>query len=498
MATALHLARRGRRVLLLEAGPREPPVDWQDHNEGRNIGRDHQGLKAGRLQALGGTTRLWGGQLVPFDRMDFEPDELVGKPGWPVAYDEFTQWLEVAYEFLSVEKQARNTAALWTKATRLHQPFGEDIVIGMNVWLPQPDFTKLFGLELNGLKNLVVLTDAPVHSLRFSERKLAGVVVRCSDGRYREFNGSFVVLANGTFEISRLLLSTAATDPKCGFADNKHIGRWFVDHIHGLCGRISGSKISNIGEIFDNIYFRHRKYNVKMRIGGMLRARHGLANVAATINAPTGLRLMLNDLATFLRRLLKGDSAGVAPALSQSIGLGRILLPIAWRYLVKRRSTIIGREVWLGLELEQVPSERSFLALDPNFPPAESPIVLHWDYGEVEMRTAQKMAQVVAAQFSRAGYGTVELDPDLLAGDAAWFDRCHDSYHQMGGARMAASSDQGVVDADCRVFGTENLYLAGAAVFPSGSFANPTLTAIALALRLADHLDARFEQTAPP
>jgi choline dehydrogenase-like flavoprotein len=53
---------------------------------------------------------------------------------------------------------------------------------------------------------------------------------------------------------------------------------------------------------------------------------------------------------------------------------------------------------------------------------------------------------------------------------------------------MAARADDGVVDAELRVFGTANVYVAGAATFPSGSFANPTLTALALALRLADHL----------
>jgi choline dehydrogenase-like flavoprotein len=58
----------------------------------------------------------------------------------------------------------------------------------------------------------------------------------------------------------------------------------------------------------------------------------------------------------------------------------------------------------------------------------------------------------------------------------------------MGGARIGADPGEGVVDGDLRVFGTGNLFVAGAAVFPSGSFANPTLTALALGLRLADHL----------
>ena len=59
----------------------------------------------------------------------------------------------------------------------------------------------------------------------------------------------------------------------------------------------------------------------------------------------------------------------------------------------------------------------------------------------------------------------------------------------MGTTRMAADPSTGVVDADCRVFSTHNLFIAGSSVFTTGGAANPTLTIVALALRLADHLD---------
>ena len=59
---------------------------------------------------------------------------------------------------------------------------------------------------------------------------------------------------------------------------------------------------------------------------------------------------------------------------------------------------------------------------------------------------------------------------------------------------MSAYPGQGVVDANCKVHGLSNLYVGGSSVFPSGGAANPTLTIVQLALRLADHLSGR---TAP-
>jgi len=62
----------------------------------------------------------------------------------------------------------------------------------------------------------------------------------------------------------------------------------------------------------------------------------------------------------------------------------------------------------------------------------------------------------------------------------------------MGGTRMHGDPRQGVVDADARVHGIANLYVAGSSLFPTGGAANPTFTLVALALRLADHLNRRI------
>ena len=60
----------------------------------------------------------------------------------------------------------------------------------------------------------------------------------------------------------------------------------------------------------------------------------------------------------------------------------------------------------------------------------------------------------------------------------------------MGTARMSTNPVNGVVDADCKVHSVANLFIGGSAVFPTGGANPPTLTIVALALRLADHLDA--------
>ena len=60
--------------------------------------------------------------------------------------------------------------------------------------------------------------------------------------------------------------------------------------------------------------------------------------------------------------------------------------------------------------------------------------------------------------------------------------------HYLGTTRMSDSSTQGVVDRHCQVHGVSNLFIASSSVFPTASYANPTLTIVALAIRLADRL----------
>jgi choline dehydrogenase-like flavoprotein len=116
---------------------------------------------------------------------------------------------------------------------------------------------------------------------------------------------------------------------------------------------------------------------------------------------------------------------------------------------------------------------------------------LEWKVsGDKEIRTIRVAADLAKRYFESNEIADVLLDEHVRVGKPEILDGFADTYHQMGTARMALSASQGVVDKDCRVFGTSNLYICGAAVFPSAGFANPTLTAMALSLRLSELVTA--------
>jgi choline dehydrogenase-like flavoprotein len=82
---------------------------------------------------------------------------------------------------------------------------------------------------------------------------------------------------------------------------------------------------------------------------------------------------------------------------------------------------------------------------------------------------------------------------DLSENETGWPNSISGGKHHMGTTRMHRDPRKGVVDANCRVHGTTNLFIAGSSVFPTASFAHPTLTIVALAIRLADHLKSQMD-----
>ncbi len=480
---AVQLARAGQVVTVIEGGPADPPADYRAANRAASTGRAHLGLGEGRMQALGGTTRLWGGQLVAFSAADLAPATYPGKRGWPISHADLARATDRALDLLGVPPAMRDPVAVWRAASGQSEQLSPDIAITATGWLPQPDFARLFARDLADLPGLAVLTGHRVVDCTFAAPgRVSAVVLAGPTGRH-SLGAARVVLANGTLELVGLLLRLARDHPACGFAGNSHLGQGFIDHLHGVIGHFARIDRRAMGALLDPRFVGGRKFLPKLHATPAFQERAGIANVAAMVLAPIGAREALADLRTLVRRAFAGR-AGLA-ALRGGVRNLVALAPLVARHVLRRQGARLGRGALLGIEAEQVACPESRITLDPADPTG---FALHWALDGAEMRAITQFATALRDHFAATGLGDLVLDPRVVAGDPAFLALCHDAYHQMGGARMAASADAGVVDADGKVFGTENLYLLGAATFPSGSFANPTLTALALAMRLADHL----------
>ncbi len=495
---AVLLERQGQRVLVLETGGGGFEAPAQELNDATVIGRAHTGISVARGRALGGTSNLWGGQLTGFVPSDFEARAGVSDAPWPITYEDLLPWYE------AVAKELRLADALEEGTPQARQLFGDrypDIpgfTLFLTRWLKEPALARYFQERLQNAPGLTVLLHAHATGLHLAPdgERIASVRVARADGSATAIHGDRFVLANGTIEIARLLLACAAEQPEAPWAGNPWVGAGFQDHLEMRGGRVHLLDKARFLRTFQNIVLAGHKYQPKLRLdaGAVGGGSDAALNVTGYFAFESSIAEHLQHLKVLVRSLIRGGlpRQGLGEMLRHIRGMGSAWIPMIVQYLRHHRIyNPADRGVWLVMHAEQLPRDDSRITLDPQRKDRYGMPLATLDWrigGQPEVRAMAAFVRRVGASLQAAGLARVEIDSLLDVEDDRVLDHATDTYHQCGGARMGHHPRDGVVDSELRVFGTSNLYVVGAAVFRTSSYANPTFTAMALTARLADRL----------
>jgi choline dehydrogenase-like flavoprotein len=316
-----------------------------------------------------------------------------------------------------------------------------------------------------------------------------GVRVRDPDGGERVVLADAVVVAAGAIESARLLMSSWR-ESNVGLASD-WLGRGFMDHLSTRIGRFNPRDPRAFSKMFAPVLVRGAQHTPRMLPVPDVRQREGLLGAyghwEVSLAPDSGFFLLREKL----RSVQSGANAWpTMREIRRFAGAARDLAGLARGVVIDgRRPFPRDAQIHLRVDSEQRPDPESRITLTGGVDALGLPrVALTWKVSEVEKRTIVRTAQLLSAELERCGIGTLDPWENPFESRVEWGELNGDSFHMMGGCRMADSAEQGVVDRDSRVFGTDNVYIAGASVFPTGGMANPTLTLIALALRLADHL----------
>lgn len=450
---------------------------------------------AGRGRGFGGTTALWAGQCIPFDAIDFERREWVPHSGWPISRSELSGPYARAAALLGVPGETYDEA-LWRRWRTSPPPIDDrKLRHTYTVWAPQPNLGRLYGAEFRRSRNVRVLLNATVTNVQpdASGGAVEQLVVRTEDGGSARITARASVLCCGGVENARLLL--ASGNPDAGGVGNGagNVGRYFQDHPNGRVAVVCTDTPRTLQESYSLFYRRRRRYLPKLALATPVQRSARVLNCAANLEyefADEGLNAMRR-----LYRVARGRADPVALGRDLRLavgGLPAVARGAYRRFALGRSSTAEPATIWIQTHSEQAPNPDSRIVLGRERDVLGSPVArIEWRLTELERRTAETMAQTLAEELARLGLAQTR-PADWLADPAgSWESRFGDAYHHAGATRMAADPAHGVVDPDCRVHGVAGLYVAGSSVFPTSGFANPTLTIVAMALRLADHLRGR-------
>jgi len=485
------LAERGCNVIVIEAGQRHLGTFAADSYA--SIGRPHSGIALARSRSLGGTTNLWGGQLVEFQPVDFNGRDWLEGSRWPVSYDEIAPYYAPTYSRLGIPPQVQNDADVWRGLSAQRPELGDELEVFLTRWMRIPSSALLFAQQIQSHEKMEVVTGYTAVGFRGAGGRVEAVRVIDKEGAEHWIEGDAFILAAGTVENARLLLHAGQSrDWDCPWRDNQNIGKYFQDHLVNKVAVVTPADKRAFFEMFCNIVLGGYKFQPKIRLRNEILEKQQILNVQGTFIFESKVSEHLVYLKQFLKAaVLSRKLSGIGDFFRNGIGAARFLVPLMWTYVKDHRIFVPGSaKIMLGVQVEQVSVAQSRITIDGGTVDAHGlpRVLLDWRVGDRELRSTREFVSQARDALQSRGIGRLDIDEDLLSENPSFLASMRDNYHQAGGAVMGGSPGDGVVDKDLRVFGTTNFYVGGASVFRTSSNANPTFTAVAFTTRLVDHL----------
>jgi choline dehydrogenase-like flavoprotein len=512
ISLALEFEKHGIETCLLESGGFKSDEATRDLYRGESVGIPYRFADGCRGRFLGGSSNCWGGWCQPLQEHDFERREWVPNSGWPFGKSELEPYYERSHSLLKLGPN-RYDVDFWVDAIGKPQihPIALNaarVVTGISQFSPPARFGRLYRDELANSKSTRVYLYANAVDIEVdADRAIRSVQVKTLTGRAVVAAAKIFVLATGGIENARLLLASNKVRPNGLGNDNDLVGRFFMDHPRIFTGKIH----------FRKGWSGHMLYDVLFNYLNKAIAAHGACVAAQFALSP---QLQANE--RLLNARICFSSLFFGQDTEAREALGRIKHRFARDaefdqslahdiFAVSARPTLLAQLILARvLRRPQLIKHSRFQAIVEPLPDPASRVTLSsecdrlgvnrvrvdWRLGAQVKHTFDRTLAIIAEELTSAGVADVVLDPPIEGGDWPSSFEKEGSWHHMGTTRMDDSPKLGVVDRKCRVHGTSNLYVAGSSVFPTAGGDFPTITIVALALRLSDHIAGEMRQPA--
>ena len=466
-------------ILLLESGGFSYDQETQSLYEGSSSGIPYFPLMASRLRYFGGTTGHWGGWCAPFDEIDFEKRDWVPHSGWPISYQDLHPCYLRAQKVCQLGPYEYH-ADYWEKE---HTTFKRMPLDPKNVstkiiqFSPPVRFGRDYRESITTSSNVTLCFNANVTTIKTTESAshVTTLEVKTLGGKTFVAKAKKYILACGGIENARILLQST-TNSRHGLGNKEGlVGRFFMEHPHIVSSFMIHREDVNMG--FYEPYKYDKKFLPLLGISPKLQKKHRIGNYSCVLQPRAidnpyqhkyGFTTKVNDIVRMMNEP-EGDEDNVKKAPTLTWGLNS--------------------------RIEQIPNPNSRVTLSNEFDRlGQAKSNLHWQLSTFDKKTIREAQHIIATELGKKQYGRLQIPDWTLQEDNTWPDFLVGGWHHMGTTRMANNAKEGVVNADCKIHEVDNMYIAGSSVFTTSGTANPTLTIVALAIRLADHMRVLFDK----
>ncbi|MEC9376125.1 MAG: GMC family oxidoreductase [Pseudomonadota bacterium] len=508
---SLSLIRAGINVILIESGGLTYDPNTQDLYAGENIGRSSEAtqsspLSSCRLRYFGGTTNHWVGNCPQLSEIDFEQKPWSPGTGWPIPFEEVQAYYNEAADICQLGPDFNLLQK--SEISKTPRPFpitGNRLrnYIHRVVSPTKSRFGMIYGETLFSSDRVRVVLNANAVELvpTTNAKQIKHIRIKTLDGNQFHVLARHFVIATGGIENARLLLASRSVISNGLGNDFDWVGRTFMEHAH----LVSGFFLPTNSNLKGNYYKRFKIENSDNYYRGMMMPRPEQIRADQILNSSIHLvpveriperyiEAELSEAFASLRSLRRSAIRGEFPDDFWEY-MWNILTDIddaaIGTYSKSQKPSEPGNMYKLFVISETAPNRNSRVQLTDKVDALGMPRVsLNWQLSPIDFKTTRRMQELVGLEMGRADLGRVFL-PNIEYDDV-WNDLIFGGCHHMGTTRMDPNPKLGVVDKDARVHGIANLWLAGSSIFPSVGAANPTLTIVALTLRLGNRLRTEF------
>lgn len=435
------------------------------------------------MRFLGGTTNHWGGHCAPMAAIDFERRPWIEHSGWPFGLDELAPYYARAHDVLEIGPFSYDPRPVAARHGASPMPLAGPVETTLSRYHRQR-FGIRYAQALDDAPNVDVYLYATVTALTLDESgsRVGRAVVRTLAGNTVGVRARRWVLAAGGIENARLLLDSDAGNP-AGLGNSRRlVGRYFNEHI----SYYSGLLLPRDGRL-------EPFYLEEQLVPGEVDRRVRL-HLALTAEATRRLRIPKFRAELVASSELLQSFEDVREQSFAFADLRAVMArPRAFYHHLRWRVRPEADAYLLNNYVEQIPNPESSVSLSQTRNALGQRIArLDWRLLPGDKRGIRIAHEAIAREAGRSGFGRFRIDMPEDDAEEMLLEGAVGGFHHMGTTRMSDDPARGVVDRNCRMHEVANLYVAGSSVFPAAGWPNPTLTIVALAERLADHLSGEL------
>ncbi|MGI9543054.1 MAG: FAD-dependent oxidoreductase [Cyclobacteriaceae bacterium] len=478
ISMALDWIGTGKSVILLEAGGFDYEPEIQELYQGENIGQRYYSLTAARLRFFGGTTNHWGGYCAPLDPIDFTNRAWVPHSGWPITFEDLKPYYPKAQELVEIPPHPWDLEYWLKKDPELQALPLDDKVMQTKIFQfsPPTKFGKVYRKAIVESKNVTLYTHANLTDIQInpSESAVRSCIIKSQHGHTHTVKAKHFVLAMGAIENARMLMASSTQAPNGLGNDYDQVGRYFMEHPEIQTGQLLLPAPGPM-KLYTLEFLKSHMYG-ELTLSQETQQKEKVLNGTLFMH-PTPLSRKKAWIDIYPKDG-EGSLALMGDAVRNSKTENKPDINLS-KY----------RQFQIQTRMEQAPNPASRVTLANEKDQLGVPkVLLNWQLTDLDKYTNKIMHQLLAMEVGKAGVGRLQIPEWITDNEAPWPSTLGGGWHHMGTTRMHDDPKQGVTDANGKVHGLENLHCAGSSCFTTGGAANPTLTLIALTLRLSEHL----------